>query len=672
MKKAALSLAKFFIITIFFIIGAFFVNVGHTKAQSANNCDPNKTDNKDNKGNTVVCVSTKEQADDQTQNAADTCNNDAGGLSIIICPLIDAANKGIAALTIGGDGQVAGKGRQSILISFLELPPLQARDPNNPTVNSPLVQVVNQLITVANVIYVLVFLVLIFASSLPFNIDNYTVKKMLPKLIAAVILTQFSVFICGIIIDFFNLLGLIIPNILLNVGKISIDNGAGSSLAQQVGGAVGQTILFGGFLLSGIGWIIILIISIVALISVILATIYLLIRYFLLYLLILISPFAFVAWVFPGTSKYFTGWWQNFIRLNAMFATIMALMSSSIVLSRVLANTPNAPAPIKWVGSLLPMIALLLIPKTLKATTSGMNKLAAGALNYAGGKAAGYSKQAGSAAYKKGKQLGNEARKNVALNQFGKNESGWKRKAAILAGGKLPTAKGERDMEREFNKKADEAKSDEAINLNNATQDQARARAATVINGLDPKNRNAKSIGQAQAVVERLTQTGDVVGLAQAKEDYYATQSAQLANSGLSQDQIDSQISNGWYEIMGSNAGAIKEMSPSLADTNMRLEVSQTASDASAYGGHAAGKEYVKQKSGDFSKSGEDKLAAMDPEMLKSIVSSIHEGHASVGDFKFDRNSMESLLTNPNSRFKSAETRQALQTIAASNGWKYK
>ena len=73
---------------------------------------------------------------------------------------------------------------------------------------------------------------------------------------------------------------------------------------------------------------------------------------------------------------------------------------------------------------------------------------------------------------------------------------------------------------------------------------------------------------------------------------------------------------------------------------------------------------------GDFSGMGEDKLASMDTEMLKSIVTSVGNGEH-MSNFKFDQQSVENVLTNPNSRFKSAEARKALQTIAATKGWRY-
>jgi hypothetical protein len=437
MKKVGLLSVKLFLFLIVFSIGSLFINIYKSNANTAQ------------AANATVTVPSPSNAVTQTEKNLAICNKDGNILNdYLVCPIINLANKGILNLTIGSV-DADGTERKSVLISFLELPPLNSK-------GSPLAAVMKNIINVVNGFYVIVFLVLIFAGSLPFNIDNYTVKKMLPKLIAAIILTQFSIVICGAIIDFFNLLGLIVPNILFGLLQVSVNvagqpatgasaaiNGVGGVLAGGVGvGAAAGGIAAAA---SGFGWILLMIIFIIALISAFIAVIYLLLRYFILYLLVLISPLAFAAWVIPGTSKFFTNWWTTFIRLNAMFVTIMALMSGSVVLAAVL----NAQTG-SWIPALFPVVALLLIPKTLKWTTQGMNSLASGALGFVGGKASGVAKQAGSAAYKKGKTAGIEAKNKQAAIQFGKHPEGsWQRKAATLAAGKLPTTKGELQMSQQ-------------------------------------------------------------------------------------------------------------------------------------------------------------------------------------------------------------------------------
>ena len=556
MKKAVLISVKLFIFLVVLSAGVLVFNTKSAKA-----ADPLCKD----KPKDEVCIPTREEVDANVEaglggDEGDTCNNGGLGLSMIICPLIDLTNKGIASLTIGGEGQVGqDSGRKSILISLLELPPLNAKNKDGSP--SPIAQIVGSLVTVANIVYVIVFLVLIFASSLPFNLDNYTVKKMLPKLIAAVILTQFSLVICGAIIDFFNLIGLIVPNILLGISQIKVPDGGGG-LVQGVVSGVGGTILAGGLLVSGIGWILILIISVIALISVVIGLIYIMIRYFLLYLLVLVSPLAFVAWVFPGTSKFFTQWWQNFIRLNAMFVTVMALMSGSIVLTKLLANTETAPGPVRLIGSLMPIIALLLIPKVLKATTSGMNSLAAGALNFAGNKAAGVSKQVGSAAWKKAKGAGIDYKNKQAAIQFGKApENSTRRALATLAAGNLPNEKGFQKMEGAVGQQAAEAKKAAELRYSRMTDpEEIRKRAAKSMQAhlADPNNFEAH--GDMLAGMAKLGELGGGgrVELGNMMNEYASTAGASegawqgmLAQAGLGSMDDKAPEITGWEGTVG-------------------------------------------------------------------------------------------------------------------------
>jgi hypothetical protein len=297
-----------------------------------------------------------------------------------------------------------------------------------------------------------VFLILIFGSSLPFfTAQNYTIKKTLPKLIIAVILTQFTLPITGIVIDFFNLLGYAIPNVILALGRVPEAITGTGNAAARVGAGVGSTIGIGlgtvagvagagALVLSGFGWIFIVFFLLAAIIAVIVGFVYMVLRYFLIYVMIIIAPLAFVAWVIPGTEKFFKQWWTDFIRLNAMFVTIMALLSSSVVIASALSAQPGSD--LGFLPALMPLIALFLIPKTLKATTKGLSALSGAALGAAGvatGKVTGAAKSKGKEVSKAQFQ---EKRSEAAAEAFGKNTRFGRTQAALLQG-KLPTAKGQ-------------------------------------------------------------------------------------------------------------------------------------------------------------------------------------------------------------------------------------
>ncbi len=431
-----------------------------------------------------------------------SCSDNAP-LPFITCPIYEAILTGISNL-IGGQG-VSG-GREGLLIDFLTIEPLKSEEGVN-----VFQEIVGNVVAVANFFYVIVFLVLIFSSSLPLGLDNYTIKKTLPKFIAAVIMTQFAYVICGVIVDFFNLLGTIIPNMVFALQAVapSLELPTGNGGAGLQAGLAG-TIIVGGAgavaLISSVGWILIFILALLALVAILVAFVFIVLRMIVLYVLILISPIAFASWVLPGTEKFFSTWWKNFIRLNAMFPLITGMLAVSILLSRVLVASPaggTSGGAITLVAMVIPIVALLAIPKTLKWVTAGMSALAGGMM----GAVAGKVNSSGAAAAKKGTQMaknkGAEFGKNQALGAVSRAASNGKdSKAAIFLGGKKRAMQEVGKMTSEYRANATNkyAASGDAAEIGRQTRDSiARSQK-------NPSDLLARA--DAQAGLARLNQLG--------------------------------------------------------------------------------------------------------------------------------------------------------------------
>lgn len=259
------------------------------------------------------------------------CEASGVALDFIFCPIYNGTTAAIAGL-IGGTGQDGD--RPGLLVSFLTV---NINDSN--ANNNPLQTIVGSIIVLANAIYVLIFILLIFSASLPLGLDNYSIKKMLPKFVGAVIMTQFAYPITVGVVEFFNLLGTVVPNVIFGFIPIVERSGAPATNLSGTGGiaiGLGTALVFtqAPSILSTI-FIIFILLAIVALIAVIISFVFLTIRLIIIYILILLAPLAFASWVLPGTEKFFTNWWKNFIRLNAMFPMITGLLAVSILLSKI-------------------------------------------------------------------------------------------------------------------------------------------------------------------------------------------------------------------------------------------------------------------------------------------------------------------------------------------------
>ena len=184
---------------------------------------------------------------------------------------------------------------------------------------------------ICNMFFVLILLVIAFSTIL--RIQSYEVKKALPKLIIMAILINFSKTICGLIIDFAQVVMLTFISPFGNNANFSLGH-AGIveafhldkmfSIANYSSGVwdyitnkdvtvvnTVATILF-GFALVVIATIVIATFALI-----------LLYRVIILWILIILSPLAYLAASFPQGQKYSTQWWSEFTK-NVIVGPVMA------------------------------------------------------------------------------------------------------------------------------------------------------------------------------------------------------------------------------------------------------------------------------------------------------------------------------------------------------------
>lgn len=181
----------------------------------------------------------------------------------------------------------------------------------------------------ANTLFVLIFLVIIFAHTLQYNLDGYALKKMIPKIAAAAVLVQFSFVLSSLLVDLGNILGVGVGLLLdsLTHGGHPTAPTIGGVIENVTNGIIGVAIVGGlvsiattGFALAGPVFIMILLTAFAVIVT-------LAFRYFMIGVLIVVSPLALIAWVLPNTEQYFTKWLSMFIKLILMYPIIMGLMS---------------------------------------------------------------------------------------------------------------------------------------------------------------------------------------------------------------------------------------------------------------------------------------------------------------------------------------------------------
>lgn len=195
---------------------------------------------------------------------------------------------------------------------------------------------------IANVMFVIALLVIIMSQVTGRGIDNYGIKKLVPRLIIAAIAVNISYFICQAMVDLSNILGYETKNFLVNAAASVSDRTAmpaASDTGIQTG--TGALAVIAGIVLATVAIVWLVMPLLVSAIGIILATvliiiIILLMRKAFIILLVVVSPIAFVLYLLPNTEQYFRKWLSMFWKLLMVFPVVGLLFGAGQLASAVI------------------------------------------------------------------------------------------------------------------------------------------------------------------------------------------------------------------------------------------------------------------------------------------------------------------------------------------------
>lgn len=256
------------------------------------------------------------------ENANEGCES-ADGLAWIGCPILRGVDSALASI-------------QANVVDILVIEPEKYENDN---VKSAWVIFRN----IASALLIIVMLVMVISTALGFSfVDAYTVKKMLPKLVAAAILIQLSWPLMSFAINVVNAIGEGLFGLMLAPfgGQEATDL---PSLVLNAEGGQGlfNTIVLIGLAGGGIalGFMGLLSLAFVTFLTVLIGFAVLVIRNLVVIAALIFAPIAIVAWVMPGTSKLWSLWWDSFSKALLMFPFIMILFAGGRILAWVTINT---------------------------------------------------------------------------------------------------------------------------------------------------------------------------------------------------------------------------------------------------------------------------------------------------------------------------------------------
>ena len=342
-------------------------------------------------------IETPSEGDGGEEEGKNSCGVD--GIGWLVCPLMSFAGS-------------LGDASYSAISYFLSIDKGIFKDQEN----GGLEQAWKFFRDIANAVFAVIFLWVIFSQISSVGVSNYGIKKILPRLIIGALLVNLSFYLCRLAVDLSNILGFSLKGVL---------EGAASGVGTQ-SAEVGtfNTLIIGGLALAGVGLFIFLAVSIPTIMALLLALlvvlVILIVRQAVVILLIAISPLAFAAWLLPNTENLFKKWVSMFRGLLIVFPVISLLYGAGKLAGAVLAavgtDDPNNPKETMQFAALAASILPLgATPFVLKSSLNSLGSFA--------GKLGGLS---GLANKKLGGAIGNSIG-NSRLNDLKK---GWQKNSA--------------------------------------------------------------------------------------------------------------------------------------------------------------------------------------------------------------------------------------------------
>lgn len=298
------------------------------------------------------------------ESKADEAKNSCGidGIGWFICPLMNFASN-------------ISDSAYSAISQFLSIDPKIFK---NDSTSGGLKQAWNFFRDIANAVFAVIFLWVIFSQISNVGVSNYGIKKILPRLIIGALLVNLSFYLCQLAVDLSNILGFSLKGVL--------ERAASEIDTQSAAAGSFYTVVVGALALTGAVLFLFLAVSIPTITALLLALlvvlVILIVRQAAIILLIAVSPLAFAAWLLPNTENLFKKWISMFKGLLVVFPVVSLLYGAGKLAGAILAasatDDPNNPKETMQVAALAASILPLgATPFVLKNSLNSLGSIGA-------------------------------------------------------------------------------------------------------------------------------------------------------------------------------------------------------------------------------------------------------------------------------------------------------
>lgn len=299
-------------------------------------------------------------------NLVNTCTID--GIGWFVCPVMNGIAEGMDFV-------------YNRIRGFLTVQPITT------SLDNPIYRIWNYSRDLANIAFVIGFMVIIYSYLVGGGFNGYEIRKILPRLVIAAILINISYLLCAVAVDISNIAGYGVNQLFENVRDEVLPGSTTSAgvnwtsvtsfvLAGGVGLTVGALVLpaaIGG--LTGL-WLMLATFLFGAALLVMVTFLILAARQALIVILIAVAPLAFAAFILPNTEKWFEKWRSLFFTLLVMFPAFGAVFGGAQLAGEVIIRTATT------IEQVILGLGVLVAPL---AITPLLLKLGGGVLNRFGG-----------------------------------------------------------------------------------------------------------------------------------------------------------------------------------------------------------------------------------------------------------------------------------------------
>ena len=298
----------------------------------------------------------------------DPCFKGAGAIGWLLCPVIDA---------VGGAMNWIYDIVERV---FLQLPAQDLFDQSKPVYRAWAV-----FRDIANVVFVIVFLIIIFSQLTGYGIDNYGIKRMLPRLIVTAILVNLSYIICQLLVDVSNLVGASISDLFNSLVNPMLE---GTDLSVSYSPSAIRTGAYVAIIGVGIGLAIfsnpaILISLGIALVSGLISLFFmwmvLIAREVGVVIVVVLAPLAFTCYSLPNLNSIFKKWKDLVQGLLLLYPLCSFLIGGSffvsVLIGNISFNDETVDAGMKLAAMLVRVLPFFALPTLFRGSLRAMGNI---------------------------------------------------------------------------------------------------------------------------------------------------------------------------------------------------------------------------------------------------------------------------------------------------------